>query len=91
MGQSTNGPHRQHRDRHGRSLYDGQTFDGRNRSLISGSKLWLPRGRTMTNICLDNLIVLRHLYDIGSTGVAKIEAPIICKISSPRAARNMVA
>lgn len=62
----------------------GNYVGGRGRSLICGSKLWLPTGLTMTNIRLDNLVVLRHLCNTGGTGVAKIGAPIIRKITSPR-------
>ncbi|MGO4193823.1 hypothetical protein AB4Z13_00455 [Rhizobium sp. YAF28] len=65
----------------------GNYIGGRNRSLICGSKLWLPTGLTMTNIRLDNLLILRHLCNTGGTGVAKIGAPIIRKLAAdPRAA-----
>ncbi|GAA3086780.1 hypothetical protein GCM10010520_36560 [Rhizobium viscosum] len=40
----------------------------------------------MTNIRLDNLLVLRHLCNTGGTGVAEIGAPIVRKIADPRVA-----
>jgi hypothetical protein len=41
----------------------------------------------MTNIRLDNLLILRHLCNTGGTGVAKIGAPIIRKLAAdPQAA-----
>jgi hypothetical protein len=69
----------------------GNYIGGRGRSLICGSKLWLPTGLTMTNLRLDNLLVLRHLCNMGGVGVAKIGAPVIRKIGSPRAAWNLAA
>ncbi|GAA3099171.1 hypothetical protein GCM10010520_50740 [Rhizobium viscosum] len=69
----------------------GNYIGGRNRSLICGSKLWLPTGLTMTNIRLDNLLILRHLCNTGGTGIAKIGAPIIRKFSSPRPAWGLAA
>ncbi|MBW9054931.1 SGNH/GDSL hydrolase family protein [Rhizobium mesosinicum] len=69
----------------------GNYIGGRGRSLVCGSKLWLPTGLTMTNLRLDNLVVLRHLCNTGGTGIAKIGAPIIRKIGSPRLAWNLAA
>ena len=69
----------------------GNYIGGRGRSLICGSKLWLPTGLTMTNIRLDNLLILRHLCNTGGTGVATIGAPVIRKIASPRAAWQLAA
>lgn len=69
----------------------GNYVGGRGRSLICGSKLWLPPGLTMTNIRLDNLLVLRHLCNTGGTGIAKIGAPIIRKIANPRLAWQLAA
>lgn len=69
----------------------GNYIGGRNRSLICGSKLWLPTGLTMTSIRLDNLLILRHLCNTGGTGVAKIGAPVIRKIASPRTAWELAA
>jgi hypothetical protein len=45
----------------------------------------------MTNIRLDNLLILRHLCNTGGTGVATTGAPVIRKIASPRAAWQLAA
>jgi hypothetical protein len=45
----------------------------------------------MTNIRLDNLLIPRHLCNTCGTGVAKIGAPIIRKIGSPRAVSELAA
>jgi lysophospholipase L1-like esterase len=67
----------------------GNSVVGRNMAVVSSSKLWLPPGLAMTNIRADNLVVIRHLSNVGGTGVVKIGAPIFRKISDPRAAWNL--
>jgi hypothetical protein len=67
----------------------GNSVVGRNMSVISSAKLWLPPGLTMTNIRLDNLVIIRHLSNVGGTGVVKIGAPIFRKIADPRVAWNL--
>jgi hypothetical protein len=45
----------------------------------------------MTNIRLGNLLIPRHRCNTVGTGVAKIGAPIIRKIGSPRAVSELAA